>query len=392
MSQKAVSQKSTSTKQTQFTKSAPKKVTPKTFLAEDFHIKNFGVTEAEVNERSKSQLLAYPRYNDATVRFQTSEFTISQYGLAPIGEYAKSDDDYQRKQLKLVLDPNQQGCVELNNMFTSIDKYMVDNQKKIFSGKFSKLKYVYKSIVREPQTHDELIDDEEDTKKTTDKEKKEKKEKYNFWKAKLDTDFDTGKILTSVFVRDPENLDAKPKRVPVETPTQLEQFFRWGCKVRMIVMMNKMWADKQPKEQGVDRKYGIGFKVMSLEITPSERQGSFRTEVQNYAFIDKNGEGEGEEVNEENNNEQVEENNNAQDEEQDNEDQENDDQEAEGGDGEGDGEGGEEGGEEEEEQEEQEEEEEEVEEVPQPKAKAGGKKSAPAPVVKAATTKGKSKK
>ena len=91
MSQKSVSQKSSTAKPTQ-------KKTFKTFLAEDFNIKHFSLTEIEVaNERSKSQMIAYPRYQEATVRFQTPEFVLTQYGLAPIGEYAKSDDDFQRK-------------------------------------------------------------------------------------------------------------------------------------------------------------------------------------------------------------------------------------------------------------------------------------------------------
>jgi len=376
MSQKSVSQKSSTTKSTQPTT----RKAPKTFLADDFNIKHFSLTEIDVtNERSKSQMIAYPRYDEATVRFQTPEFQVSQYGLAPIGEYAKSDDDFQRKQLKLVLDPTQEGCVALNDMFTSIDKYMLDSQKKIFTGKLSKLKFSYKSVVREPQVQDDLIDDEEDSKKTAGKEKKEK---YNFWKAKLDTDFDTGKILTTVFIRDPENPTAKPKRVPVDTPTQLEQFFRWGSKVRMIVMMNKMWADKQPKEAGSDRKFGLGFKVMSLEITPSERQGLFRTEVQNYAFIDKN-EGSGEA-------EEGEGGGDVEEQEAGGEDQEQEQEQEAGAEAEG-----EEEEPEEEQEEEPEEEPEEEEEVPQPKAKVAAKKSAPAPVAKKAApvaTKGKGKK
>ena len=218
-------------------------------------------------------------------------------------------------------------------------------------------------------------------KKTQRKQVKEKKEKYNFWKAKLDTDYDSGKILTSVFIRDAENPTAKPKRVPVDTPTQLEQFLKWGSKVRMIVMMNKAWAEKQPKEQGMDRKYGFGFKIMSLEITPSNQQSSFRTEVQNYAFIDKE-DGETNQA-EERGEEEEEEKEQEQEEEQEEEEQEQE-QEAEAEEAEP------------EEEEEEEEEEEPEEEVPQPKAKGGGgKKAAPTPVPapsKSAPSKGKSKK
>ena len=161
MSQKSVSQKSTSTTtNTKNTQEQSKRPVPKVFLSENFNIKGFSLTEFEKNERVKSQYLAYPRYNDGQVRFQTGEFTITQYGLPPIGEYAKSDDDYQRKMLKVVLDPTQPACVELNTMFSQIDKYAVNNQKKFFTGPLSKLKYVYKTIVREPQ--EQLIDDEEE--------------------------------------------------------------------------------------------------------------------------------------------------------------------------------------------------------------------------------------
>ena len=91
----------------------------------------FKVDELQLNnERSKSQMIAYLRYGNGSVVFQTPEFEISQYGIPPLGDYAKTDD--QRQTLKLPLDPEQEACKLLESMFSQIDKHMTKEQKEIF--------------------------------------------------------------------------------------------------------------------------------------------------------------------------------------------------------------------------------------------------------------------
>ena len=253
------------------------------FLVDSFDIKNFKVDELQTNnERSKSQMIAYLRYGDGNVVFQTPEFELSQYGIPPLGEYAKTDE--QRTTLKLPLD-QQEGCMSLEQMFMQIDKQLTKEEKKIFKEiqtQKPKWKFIYKPIVRTPQEQDEILDPKA---KQTDKPKIEK---CNFWKAKLDINYDTKEIQTVVFVRNKNDPTEKSKRVHVKTVTDLTEYVSWGSKVRMIVMANKLWADKTAKNQADpnQRIYGISFKILSIETTPSEKTGSYKDALKNYAFID----------------------------------------------------------------------------------------------------------
>lgn len=277
---------SAKTNQTQTTQKKGPRFNP--FTVDKFNIEKFSLTELESNARSKAQLIAYPRYGEGMAVFQTPEFTISQYGIVPIGDYAKEDKD--RTTLKLPLDPEQEACMQLQtNIFEPLDNHMEDpaTQKEIFKApNLEKVRktFKYKSIIREPQETESIDDPKEQSDKP-------KRQKCKFWKAKLDTDFETGRLRTSVFVRDPENPDAKPELKKVETVTDLERYMPWGSKVRFIVMMNKLWAEKNPKGTEKNRQYGISFKVLSIETTPRETGGgSLRDLVQQYAFRDEDNE------------------------------------------------------------------------------------------------------
>lgn len=254
------------------------------FLLKNFNINTFSLTDLEIdNERSKAQMICYPRINNATCVFQTEEINMTQYGIPPLGDFAKTDA--QRTTLKFPFDPKQPTCEVMKNSFDRIDAYMEKNVDVIFLPinqlQKNPLKFDYVPIVREPSDDaDKLI-----IAKPGAQPAAEKKEKFKFWKAKLDLDFATGRVLTKVYVKDPTNPTAKPELVKVDSPTDLENYLNWNSKIKMIVMMNKMWADKMPKEKGKDRKYGLGFKILQMEITPREKNNSFKDEISNYAFI-----------------------------------------------------------------------------------------------------------
>ena len=226
-------------------------------------------------------MISYPRYGGSNFVFQTPEFKITQYGIPPLGKFAK--DDSARTTLKLPLD-DQPGCVQLSNMFQKLDTKMPQMKSEIFK-KVPKIAPTmeYKPIIREPRSNDDLIEEE-----TTTPQKSNKIDKCNFWKAKLDLDYNRGNIIRCpVFVKDPDNPTAKPEKVKVENATQLSDYLNLYSTVRMIVMVNKMWAEKSPKEQGMKRKYGLSFKIMSMEVTPRPKTGgSLHDAFESYAFVD----------------------------------------------------------------------------------------------------------
>ena len=107
-----------------------------------FDPKKLSFTELQKNsERSKSQMISFPRYQftptqDSNFVFQTATVNITQYGLPRLGEYYKTDD--QRAFLKVPLDPNQADCVAMEKMLNSLDKTVLKNKDKVLE-KYGKL-------------------------------------------------------------------------------------------------------------------------------------------------------------------------------------------------------------------------------------------------------------
>lgn len=283
LSDKGTQEKKQSTNEVSKPHSGPRKQYVPMLLS-SWNIKNFSFTELEVNnERSKTHMIAYPRLNESTFVFQTPEFTITQYGIPQKGDFVQTDA--QRTTLKFPFDPHQPGCVELEKMFTDIDNYVKANHQKIFTvDKVKNSKFAYTPIIREPII-DDTIEDPKNKKGNT--KNQQPKEKFKFWKAKLDLSFEDGEIQTVIFKKNPNDPTVKPDKITsVKTVTDLEQFLPWGSKVRMIVMMNKLWAEKTAKTKGADRNFGLSFKILSIETTPREKNSTIRESIENYAFLD----------------------------------------------------------------------------------------------------------
>ena len=252
-----------------------------------FDPKKLSFTELQKNsERSKSQMISFPRYKfdsgvESNFVFQTATVNITQYGLPRLGEYYKSDDA--RAFLKVPLDPSQPACVEMEKMLLSLDKTVLKNKEKVlaFLDKYIKL-YKYQPIVREPVVNDDLAQIVDDDKKT----EGEQKERCNYFKVKLDTEYQTGKINTLVFLKTKDS-DGKVSREKIEigTVTDLEQYISLGCSVRLVLMANKLWVAKN-KDAAGDRKFGVTLKALQMEIEPRESSGSIRQDFGNYAFVD----------------------------------------------------------------------------------------------------------
>lgn len=262
-----------------------KRNTPQPLHCDKFEKSRLSYTELDTeNERIKSQFISYPRYTDEkygenSFVFQTDWMKITQYGLPSLGEYYKTDSE--RNFLKVPLDPNQDGCNSLENMLTQVDEYTEENKKNIL-GKFAKL-YTYQPIVREPASLDDLItDDDEDEDK---KKPKDNKVRFKYCKMKLDTTYPDGEIKTNLYVRDSET--DKPTYTPVSNATQLSEYVNWGSEVRMIVMVNKLWAAKNKDKSGT-RSYGTAMKILQLEVKPRQSTGSIRNQFSRYAFDDDN--------------------------------------------------------------------------------------------------------
>jgi len=285
----------------------------------NFSVDNFSYTEMEIdNERNKAQMIAYPRYNhpgkgENSFIFQTDWIQLTQYGLPRKGVNPGDFymDDKERTFLKIPLDPNQESCVQLENMLQEIDDHNEANKAEIFKSfaaskkttgaKAAKL-FTYQSIVRSPQVDDDFGNLGGDG---------EKKEKFKYCKMQFTTSYPDRNITSGVFIRK-EGADVpKNERVTevnVSTASDLEaEGLGWGAKVRMIVMVNKLWAAKSKNAQTKTRGFGVTMKILQLEVVPREKSGSIREQFSRYAFIDEEDEEEveDEEVSEEVEDEEV---------------------------------------------------------------------------------------
>ena len=270
-------------------------------LCNQFDPKHFSFTELDKkNERSKSQFIAYPRYNypgsgENSFIFQTPRIKITNYGLpSNKSEYYK--DDTKRNFVKVPFDTSQEGCKTLFDMLTKIDKISLKKKKDIF-GKHEKL-FEYQPIVRKPIETDDLIDDDEDEDKP---KKKSVEDKPKYCKMKLNVSYPDQEITTIVFTK---NTDKKcpphERRVQrsVKTATDLQEYLTFGSHVRFIVMVNKLWATKTKKDGSSKRQYGVALKIMQMEIEPRSKMGSMNDVFNKWAFVD-DGENE-EDINEQN--------------------------------------------------------------------------------------------
>jgi len=203
-------------------------------------------------------------------------------------------EDKDRTFLKIPLDKSQESCVQLENMLLELDNYNTKNTNKIFknfaasknidASKASKL-FTYQPAVRTPQADDDDIQEVTDGKSSTNNSKP-KTERFKYCKMQFNTDYPEKNITSQIFIRT-EGPEPKITAVKPKTPSDLEELgLVWGSKVRMIVMVNKLWAAKAKHQVTQTRSYGITMKIMQMEIIPRERSSSIKDQFAKYAFID----------------------------------------------------------------------------------------------------------
>ena len=227
-------------------------------------------TEFEENERSKGQMISYPRYNHPTLGEGTALFlqgpwmVISTYGIPSLGEYYA--DDSQRAFMKIPLDDKNPEVVQMVNEFKKLDEELGSEEfmQKSFGKKASK--YKYQPIIRAS------LEDEEGNVKPA------------YMKLKLDTSWPDGNVKTELYKSEMVNNKRARELVTATTVTEVTKYLRYMTKYKPIFRPVKMWAhnSKMPKPE-----YGVVFKLLKVEFEPSASgENSYSDYMTGDAFID----------------------------------------------------------------------------------------------------------
>ena len=278
---------------------------------QDFDVNQLSFTELAENDRSKSQLIAYPRYGKTgqALMLQAPWIKLDDYGVPRMSEYIKSDAD--RAKLKIPLNFEHPESKAFHDKLVELDAHLGSQEMKdkLFGKKAAKYKYI--PIVRSPLEEDE---DDENKKKS-----KRTRPYPPYLKPKIDTTWPETKIKTKIFkstlvdettkkrdrtanvvpILDDEGKnvvdeDGNPTYRPIETVLEYAEFVTYQSNVRAIISPVKLWAQKKPSGTDPMMQYGLMFKIIKMEVEPGAGSGnsllaSYRN---NDKFIDSDDEGE----------------------------------------------------------------------------------------------------
>lgn len=243
-----------------------------------FETNRLTFTELQENDRSKGQLIAYPRFDHPSLgenqplMLQMPWIKLDAYGIPREGEYYKSD--YERAFVKTPVRAEDEGSevAAFAEKLKEIDElYGSDDMKKKLFGKKAK-KYKYTPILRFP----EIDEDDENADK-----------KPPYCKLKLDLSWPDNEVKTQIYnsVLDPDTDKRKRNKVECSTVDDVSENVRYLSTVRFIIRPIKMWA--QPAKKA-DPGYGIIWKIIKAEVQPSENGGNklYKSYYNNNTFID----------------------------------------------------------------------------------------------------------
>lgn len=241
-------------------------------------VSRISFTDLEANARSKNQRISYLRYrngdSDSQLLFQTPIIELSTYGIPQKPKEDNASETYKRDHIKVPLELDKAESKALYDKLVELDTRVGEELKADLFKKNPKEAdmYEYQPVARVP---DEEVD-----------EKGELKFRPPYFKAKLDIDYETKEVKTKVYLRTEE--DGKVKRTLVEdikTVDDLASVVRYRSKVRLILMPNKLWAANNKIGNAKKKAFGLGFKVMQIEVEPAKTV-SMKDATKDDAFID----------------------------------------------------------------------------------------------------------
>jgi hypothetical protein len=242
-----------------------------------YRYKDIDFDNAEVSELNKEgrQPLAYINYNDpirnasTKILVQTGKIKITSHGIPQLDDEGVVDgyypDDSKREFIKIPLD-DQPACIELRKHIEAADEWAGSAaiKKKLFGKRADE--YQFQPSIKTPK---KSVNDDDKPKTKKAKGTTEKKEYpiIDYVKMKFNV-ISQGKIRVN---------KTKLKKVEGKTKTtinavsiaEIANEVRFLSENRFVFYYNKIWANKSAAQGATKIVYGLGFKVMAIEYTPS---------------------------------------------------------------------------------------------------------------------------
>lgn len=245
----------------------------------------FIITDLMKNDRANGQKIGYIKYPNSkgqTVQpvLQTAMIKMRSYGIPRLTDESAKwfDTVYKRSFVKIPLNNDDEASEQEKDFYKCMKKWdeyfgSEEFKKKIFPTENVRKKYKYQKIVRIPVDYDSDEDN-----------KKDKKQYYrpDYIKARLKVEYETNDILTDVFLK------SGKKRIvhKVKTLEDTEEKIKFGNDIRFILMPCKLWAATTKAQNSNYKMYGIGFKILQVEVTENQLPGGVNELKGKDNFID----------------------------------------------------------------------------------------------------------
>lgn len=254
-----------------------------------FDVNHLTFTKVEENNRSKGQLIAYPRYDptdtgrEGALFLQSPWLKLFTYGVPRLGEYYKTDAD--RSHLRVPFDMSIPEVAAFVAKMREIDeKFGSPEMMEIMLGKKAK-KYKYQTVFREGQDQTTNDSDDEDDEKET--KVKDSPPRPPYMKIKLDMTWPDNDVKTQVFSSVLDQTSNKRIRTKIDNIKTIDDFanaVRYLSNVRLMFRPVKFWAHQLTKK---DPQCGIVFKLLKVEVEPNKTSNSMYKQIyENDNFID----------------------------------------------------------------------------------------------------------
>lgn len=254
-----------------------------------FDVNHLTFTKVEENNRSKGQLIAYPRYDptdtgkEGALFLQSPWLKLFTYGVPRLGEYYKTDAD--RSHLRVPFDMSIPEVAAFVAKMREIDeKFGSPEMMETMLGKKAK-KYKYQSVFREGQDQTTNDSDNEDDEKET--KVKDSPPRPPYMKIKLDMTWPDNDVKTQVFSSVLDQTSNKRIRTKIDNIKTIDDFanvVRYLSNVRLMFRPVKFWAHQLTKK---DPQCGIVFKLLKVEVEPNKTSNSMYKQIyENDNFID----------------------------------------------------------------------------------------------------------